>query len=270
MDDYLDAQWRPILEYNGLASFDALWQLDVPWFEPPNERRGGWSGVARVELKCPDGSRVGVFLKRQENHNTPTWLHPWRGAPTFRREFKRIRLYQRCEVPSLEPVFFAMRSCGKDDRAILMTAELDGFVSLDQLNEDLRMHGQSAHAGGIGLSDRRAVIMAVARLVRRMHAQRLRHGCLFGKHVFVRKTDAGQIEARVIDLEKTHRPLAGYFCAEHDLYSLERGTYGWRLSDKVFFLREYLQLPRLSAYAKRLWRAVSKRAAKKRAQRNTL
>ena len=263
MEDYIDTDWKPILEYNGLASFEALWQLDVPWFEAPNERRGGWSGVARLELQRPDGGRVGVFLKRQENHNTPTWLHPFRGAPTFRREFKRIRLYQRCEVPSLEPVFFAMRRCGQDDRAILMTAELEGFVSLEQLSEDFRIHGECARAGGIGLGDRRAVVIAVAHLVRRMHAKRLRHGCLFGKHVFVRKTETGQIEARVIDLEKTHRQPSQSLCAKHDLYLLSSGTKGWRRSEKVLFLREYLQITRLNAYAKWLWRAVWKHAARK-------
>ena len=47
MKDYVDERWRPIMTYNGLPDFDALWRLDAQWFEEPNRRRGGWSGTAR-------------------------------------------------------------------------------------------------------------------------------------------------------------------------------------------------------------------------------
>lgn len=81
MQDYINESWRRILAYNGLSDFDALWKLEAQWFEEPNYRRGGWSGVARCELKHPDGGTCAIFLKRQENHVARLWNYPIKGAP---------------------------------------------------------------------------------------------------------------------------------------------------------------------------------------------
>jgi len=78
MQDYLDADWQALFAANGLDGFAAWWQRQAEWFEwfkEPNRRRNGWSGVARVVLKC------------QENHNTFSRCHPLRGVPTFLREY---------------------------------------------------------------------------------------------------------------------------------------------------------------------------------------
>lgn len=139
MKDYLNEHWRAVLIHNGLADFDALWKLEAQWFEEPNHRRGGWSGVSRCELVRPDGSTCAVFLKRQENHKARLWNHPVRGAPTFLREFQHIMRYRANGIASLEPVYFAMRKVGKDHRAILITEELTGFVSVeDQVQRWIR------------------------------------------------------------------------------------------------------------------------------------
>jgi len=103
MKDYLSEQWRPILRHNNLDSFVCLWSVDAGWFEDPNERRGGWSGVSRCELELPEGGRTAVFLKRQENHTTRTLLHPF-GLATFVREMRNILMFKRARVPALEPV----------------------------------------------------------------------------------------------------------------------------------------------------------------------
>ena len=108
MKDFINERWRPILAHNGLTSFDALWKLKADWFEEPNQRRGGWSGVSRCELALPGGGMRAVFLKRQENHKARLWTHPLRGAPTFLREFRHIQHYRACGIPTLEPVYFAM------------------------------------------------------------------------------------------------------------------------------------------------------------------
>jgi hypothetical protein len=88
MKDFVNERWRTILARNGLTDFDALWDLKADWFEAPNHRRGGWSGVSRCELDRPEGGKVAVFLKRQENHKARIWSHPVHGAPTFLREFR--------------------------------------------------------------------------------------------------------------------------------------------------------------------------------------
>ena len=64
MQEYIGKGWEKILRDNGLADFDSIWNLDAGWFEEPNKRRGGWSGVSRISLKTEEGGSLGMFLKR--------------------------------------------------------------------------------------------------------------------------------------------------------------------------------------------------------------
>src|ERR1051325_9024795 len=109
MNDYMAAEWQRIFEFNGLRSFADFWKLQATWFEEPNQRRGGWSGVARCELKLPEGGTACVFLKRQENHTTRTLTHPVRGIATFVREFQQVLRYRQHRIPTLTPLYFAQR-----------------------------------------------------------------------------------------------------------------------------------------------------------------
>ena len=109
MNDFVAADWVDALRAGGLDRFESLWALQAEWFEPPNHRRGGWSGVARIELPGPDGRPTGLFLKRQENHTRRTFRHPLHGEPTFAAEIRNILATQQAQVPSLEPVYYAQR-----------------------------------------------------------------------------------------------------------------------------------------------------------------
>src|ERR1051325_1758321 len=123
MNDYMAAEWQRIFEFNGLRSFADFWKLQATWFEEPNQRRGGWSGVARCELKLPEGGTTRVFLKRQENHGTRTVAHPIPGVPTFVREFENIQLCARLGIPALKALYFGCRNEGGNQRAVLLTEE---------------------------------------------------------------------------------------------------------------------------------------------------
>ncbi len=262
MKDYVNERWRTILAHNGLCGFDALWQLNTEWFEAPNQRRGGWSGVARCELKLPDGGTAAIFLKRQENHGTRSFWHPFSGVPTFLREFRRIMAYRQHSIPTLEPVFFGMRGHGSGQRAILATEELTGFVSLDNYEQGWACSGRPSR------TERLSVLKAVAELLRAMHAHGIRHNCFFPKHVFIRINPGGEVEARVIDLEKSSRRPLQLMCALRDLYSLGHYTSSaWSRTDRVWFFRQYLGVARLNAYAKWLWRGVVARSVRRSAGR---
>jgi hypothetical protein len=50
MKDHFPEKWQEILSHNDLDSFEKLWALQLEWFEEPNQRRGGWSGVSRCDL----------------------------------------------------------------------------------------------------------------------------------------------------------------------------------------------------------------------------
>jgi hypothetical protein len=263
MKDFDNERWRTILAHNGLIGFDALWGLDAQWFEAPNQRRGGWSGVSRCELQLPTGGTVALFLKRQENHGTRSLLHPMSGVPTFLREFRRIMSYRQHEIPTLEPVYFGMRGKGRNQRAILATEELTGYVSLEDRVQAWGRNGVPPRA------DRRRILMAVAELLKKMHAHGIRHGCFFPKHVFIRVTPDGSVDARVIDLEKSRRRPLRVMCALRDLYSLSHYSPSvWSRTDRLWFFKQYLGIPHLNTYAKWLWHRVTAYSTRKQLQRS--
>ncbi len=229
MNDFIAQADRPTLERHGLASFDALWSVQLSAVDEPNVERGGWSSVFRLEL---DDSAF--YLKRQSNHLTRTLAHPF-GEPTFAREFRNIRRYAQLGVPALQASFFGQRKVDGERRAILLTRALDGWTDLDswlkrwpELNE----------------SGRQAIIGAVGVLARTLHQAGQMHGCFYPKHIFLREQD-GHWQACLIDLEKTRPLLLGWRDRIKDLEPLVRrasciGEQGVR-----HLLSVYLDDPRL-------------------------
>jgi len=254
MKDYLADDWQRIFEFNGLRSFDDFWKLEAQWFEEPNKRRGGWSGVARCELKRPEGGVARVFLKRQENHITRTLLHPIRGLSTFIREFESIMRYRRNGIPTLTPTYFAVRRQEGNDRAVLMTEELTGFRSLDELAREWRT---------MPAVTRLAITRAVAQLLKQIHSHHLSHNCFYPKHVFLRVAAENKVEARIIDLEKTKWRPFGLDRDFRDMRRLNGAGLPWSRAERVRFFREYLGLPRLTADAKQKWRRIARRHLEK-------
>jgi hypothetical protein len=266
MKDYRAQDWQGIFEFNGLCTFDNFWQLNAKWFEDPNHRRGGWSGVARCELRLPGGGTTRVFLKRQENHVTRTWRHPIRGMATLVREFDSFVRFQQLQVPTVRPLYFAERRVNGNLRAVLITEELAGFRSLESLLTEWSEQGPPV------LAERRQVIESLARAVRQMHRHRFQHNCLYRKHLFLKlpevngKKLSGPVEVRIIDLEKTKQKWFQWFAARRDLSSLERDCSGWGIGDRVRFYKAYLQIDRLRG-SKKLWRAIAQASARKRRHR---
>lgn len=262
MADYLNPAWRATLEHNKLGSFDAWWQAAPEWFEPPNQRRGGWSGVARHTLHSPEGDSREVFIKRQENHQAPSWRHPWRGEPTFAREFRRIQHFQRLGIPTTTPVYFARRKGEHGEQAILVTEALTGYVSAEAQSEAWLRDGAPERA------IRHTYLGAVAGLLRQIHDHGIQHGCFFPKHIFTRAKADGGFAVCVIDLEKARRRPLRPLRALRDLYCLFSEAQQWSLGDRVAFLKAYLQIPSLNPYAKWLWRQIAHRAERKQRLRD--
>ena len=252
MKAYIGSGWDKVLQLNKLESFESLWGLDAGWFEEPNKRRGGWSGVSRISLKTENGDSVGVFLKRQENHNTKTLTSPIKGEPTFYREFKNILRFVEYGIPTVEPIYFCYRYHGGKTQAILMTKELEGFEALDS----------SVYArDSIVMRDRQQrekVMVAVAKGMRKMHGHGFRHNCLYSKHIFVKLVD-NECEVKFIDLEKLSRSLFKKRAIMRDLYTLPRRITGWRRSDKLKFLKIYMQEEKLSSESKLIWYEIHNR-----------
>ncbi|CEG54890.1 MAG: hypothetical protein CMK96_04520 [Pseudomonas sp.] len=87
MNEFFSVADRPLLKAHGLASFDALWAVQLESVDMPNTGRGGWSSVFRLEL-----GDTAYYLKRQSNYLTHSLRHPF-GELTVACEFRNI---QRC------------------------------------------------------------------------------------------------------------------------------------------------------------------------------
>ncbi|MCF6356105.1 MAG: lipopolysaccharide kinase InaA family protein [Candidatus Polarisedimenticolaceae bacterium] len=261
--DFINEGWQPILQQNGLDNFDALWNLDAEWFEEPNKERGGWSGVARIELKLPDGGMVGLFLKRQQNHMYKSPLHPIRGTLTFAREFKNIRHFQQIDVTTLDSIYFGQRRVNGNDQGILLTRELEGFSPIDAPQF---LPGK----GGLlaSLPARKALFEKLAGLLRRLHAEKWQHGCLYPKHIFIKPLSQETFEVRLIDLEKARRQPFRQQAIIRDLNTFSRHTGNWSLTDRMRFFLIYRQEEHLSPESKKLWRAIAKKQITKNKQLN--
>lgn len=224
MTDFIAPQDRALLEQHGLASFDALWALQLEAVDEPNTERGGWSSVYRLEL-----GESAFYLKRQSNHLTRSLLRPF-GEPTFTREFRNIQRFQQLGIPALEAAFFAERRVVGERRAILLTRALDGWCDLDSLLPNWQARPQSERAG---------ILRACAELAKRLHAAGQLHGCFYPKHIFLKESD-GEFQARLIDLEKIRPLLFGERDRIKDLEPLLRRASVWSEDEVSQLLTAYL------------------------------
>jgi hypothetical protein len=230
-DDFIAPHDRPLLAEAGLASFDALWKLDLAPVDHPNINRGGWSSVCPLELP-----RQRYYLKRQANHLTRSLLHPF-GEPTFCREFRNIQRYAKHGVPAMQAAFFGVRKQEGQHCAVLLTRALDDWRDLASW---LQAWSECDEA------IRRQLLIACALLVRRLHLAGLVHGCFYPRHIFVRAARPAEkqgFEACLIDLEKTRRL---WFPRRDRIKDLERFIrHAPQLNDDelALFLATYLEAP---------------------------
>lgn len=251
MKHYIADKWRDILVFNDLDSYEKVWALEAAWFEEPNYCRGGWSGASRVELKLPLGGKVGVFLKRQEDHVTRTLLHPLRGIPTFTREFEIITAFQKYSIGSLDVMFFGRWKSQGHQRSFIMTEELAGYVPLS--SDEYKMGGKflSTDKQKIDLFKKLSTLMHV------MHQHNFQHGCFYPKHVFVKQECNGGVDLRVIDLEKAKKLFTKNRAIFRDLDTLLRHSNGWNDEDKLEFFKVYQGESELSKKSHQLWEKLN-------------
>ncbi len=180
-----------ILQDNNLTNFSTIWDLDIPWFEEPNRRSGGFSGVVRGEFKDKQGQSVTLFIKRQQDFNNKTLLHPFSGTPTFRREFMNLQRLKEAGMQTIEAIYYGEQADAEHHRAILITKELTGYIDAEQFfaeetDETLRQN----------------VLRESAYAIRRINNANYRNGSFYMKHIFIDTTNREKPEICLIDLEK--------------------------------------------------------------------
>jgi hypothetical protein len=248
--DFMTDAWLAVASAAGLDDFETIWQQDIGWFEEPNQRRGGWSGVSRLEVKLPDGNTVAVFIKRQLNHVTRTWAHPVRGITTFRREFENLQRLQSAGVPTLDVLYFAEREARGERRAILISRELSGYSSFEDLMIRWQQQGFPEKAVWQSLIDKLA---GIARLMHRHHMQQ---NCFLPKHVFIGEHGAG-MDIRLIDFEKAKRTLTVESAMLRDLDTFNRRSPGVRTTDRLRFLLAYHGRDRVDRRVRKTWKRLA-------------
>jgi hypothetical protein len=246
---YRNPDYEKLLQANDIADFEALWKLDIGWFEEPNQRRGGWSGVSKYDWKAEDGTLFPVFIKRQENHNAKTWQHPIKGVPTFSREMDNILQYQKCDAPTLTPLFFEQRKSEGNDQAILITVSLEGYQSLEEWIEQWRQQGWPDAA------QKKRIISKMAKAIAKLHAFKLQHNCLYPKHLFL-KIDENGIDVRFIDLEKTRQKSHVEPVMLRDLGSFYRHMGGVFKKESLYFMQVYAKHLNVNKSQKVLWKML--------------
>lgn len=165
-----------------------LWRLERNWFEPPNKRRCGLSGICRKTWLDPaTGEPAGYFVKFKENHCHRDWRHPIAGIPTSHREAGNLLLFRKHGLPSQKLVYFHQERRRGSVRAILATEELRGEDLIASIRRD-------------GLDS--AMIGKIAELIHRLHYHiGYEHRSVYAKHVWIQ--DGLPL---LIDLEQA-RPL---------------------------------------------------------------
>lgn len=195
---FIANDWSALLRRYGLNTFGALWRLPEQWVEPPNVRRGGWSGVTRLTL---DG--VTVYVKRQKGQLRRFSHRPWRSRPTYYHEFLALNRLSRVGVPVVEWLLYAEQ----DDAAILVTRAPSGFVDLKTLSEmENGSHLQAA-------ASRLGVALAL------MHALRWQHGACYPAHLLIHPET---LAVRMLDLERCRRRRSRAVASKADLDQLTR------------------------------------------------
>lgn len=217
-------------QHHGLVTFDDWWSREIAWFEEPNQRRGGWSGVGKMELPLESRPVLTVFVKKQQNHGRLTWRHPLIGEPTFRREFQRLQALAGAGIPAPKVLLYAESVAEGNQRAVLVTESLHGFVDLEQWLPFVLKKTQA---------ERRQSLRSVALQIRRFHDLGWVHRALYPKHIFI-QTDSDVLQVALIDLEKARQSLGAWRRAWFDLAALHRHTEGVSNRDRLYFFKQYL------------------------------
>jgi len=247
---FIVPDYAQLLEYHHLKRFSDIWNVEVDWFEEPNQRRGGWGGVGKLTLS-DNGLNHGIFLKRQQNHLRKTFKHPFSGLPTFAAEYEMIQHLAKHQVPSLKIVAFGVRRSVEGYQSILMTEELVGFESLEICTEKI-------FASKPSLSEQNLIIRQVATTVAKLHKSGIQHRSLYPKHLFIDKNFLKNVV--VIDLENSRLkflPLSRTIC---DLATLNRHAKHWTKTRRLYFYLQYLGLKRLNPFYKLICRLIIKRS----------
>ncbi|MBD3646683.1 MAG: hypothetical protein HUJ31_04335 [Pseudomonadales bacterium] len=194
-----------------------LLDLELPFFEPPNQRRGGWSGVSMVECA---GQRF--FVKKQKNHTYREPRRFYRPTPTLRREYRNILRFRKLGLVTPSVVLYGERG----DDGVLVTTALEDYVDLVSWLSSTQDE-----------TARLDFFNELTSQLLRIHEARFHHGCLYGAHIMV-KPDSPR-EIAYLDLESLRRTLRPAHNASKDIGQLFRHTEAINEKERAIIVDAY-------------------------------
>jgi heptose I phosphotransferase len=278
----INEAFRPALEAAGLMTLDAI--MAMPGGEVFRDVPG--RSTVRIELPDPPAGRSptagggpaggtrALFVKRYT-------AVPWRTK--LRRTFSLNRPVSLAgaEVRALVRVVSAgiatvrrvavgeeLSRGGRSERSCIVTEEIAGATQADKFCEAAFGGARSPEK----TAEKRRLILAVARLARRLHAARLSHRDFYLCHILVRPVAGGEPILYLIDLQRVthHRRGIGRRWIVKDLGALlfssrpSAATFirsaVFTRTDAVRFAREYFAVPRLGQEHKAILRSIIRKA----------
>lgn len=245
---YISPKFSNLLAKNKINTFEKIWALEVNWFEEPNKRGEGWSGVSYIELASDRAVKLqGIYLKKQSEYVRSTWRHPLKGEPTFVREYKMLRFLESSDVVTPDLVYF---QCNRH-QSILMVAALTEYQAADEWFKDNR---------DVAIKEKNKVISAIASAVRKMHKTGLQHRALYLKHLFIQplKSEESSYRVAIIDFEKSRLSYCIWFYRYIDLIKLWRRSSNFTIKQKLYFYKCYFEIEQLSFFDKRIFTCLNR------------
>lgn len=226
-------KWEANLRLAQLLDIESVAHRDFDWFEVPNKRRGGWSGVSRLVLN-PDAAKAeqkAAFLKIQQNHFYRSWRNCFRKRLTYEREFLAINQLNGLIEGLPEVLLFAQWHEKRNKGCLLVTEALDEWISLDKwLLQEPKDH------------ETEQVLRQLAGTLRSMHRHRWAHFGLFQKHVFLRPSvETKGYDIKLIDFEKSRKTLTQGQSIIEDVSRFLRHSPNLSQHNKIYFLKAYFQ-----------------------------
>ena len=197
---YLNDRYSELLQQNGLKRF-----TDFMTFSGGRVlKRLPSRTITKVEL--PNGGSMSTFfLKRHMCTVRPaemlrTLLSGF-SISWGRKEWEVIEAFRECGIPTLTPVAAGEKVTLLRQESFLMTEELTGFQSLERFLQEYFSPPLPLEK----IIEKRALIKELADIAKRMHSAGLNHRDFYCCHIFIRQSDDGRREWRVLDLQRVDR-----------------------------------------------------------------
>ena len=197
---YLNKSYKKLLKQNGLSVFP-----DFMTYSRGNVlKRLPSRTITKVEL--PNGrNKAAFFLKRHAGTLKPgemlrTLLSGF-SISWGRKEWEVIEAFRECGIPTLTPVAAGEKVSLLRQESFLMTEELSGFQSLERFLQESFTPPLPAEK----IKEKRALIREVAEIANKMHSAGFNHRDFYCCHIFIRRSDDGSRELRVLDLQRVDR-----------------------------------------------------------------